>query len=355
MPTDKRVPGRTREQCLAMFPGFYENPVIREFGQRRLWTISDIEKMPVSMDALLNYGDRRGASVYNPKDMLTLDELVTFMPDATNNAFYLADDGRYAIVDIEPAATQQCRDIMLSMPWHYAEVSMSGKGLHLVIDYPHDLLAAYPNARKSTLKHDSGTYELHLRHWITFTRNVIEPDEKWGTIPIEKALVYLFAQQRPAYVAKAAMGERNLRSDMGETPDYAALIRQLPDWWTNIIVGARANGQNLCVREWDFAVPDLSRRDFRIAAVVASRFLRECVLRNISIPDEEELFRVTYLSCCAIMVRRGIWRPKNDSMRGGATYLENTCAKAAAHVLEDFSVPAEVAGPEPDEREDKGD
>lgn len=345
---EERQPSITEDRCRSLYHDFYDNPAIRELGREKAWTMSTSAKMPVSQYALLSCHEIRGASIYSPEDMLTLDELTRHWPDAANNAMYLRDHGRYAIIDVEPTATDRCKEIMLSLPWLYAEVSMSGKGYHIIIEYPESLLQQYPNARKSTSKHQSGTYEMHLQHWITFTRRVVPKTKSWGTISVEEALGPLCSQQKAPIVVHSERTALIERRDVGSTPDPNLCMEGLPTWWVG---WANGSGQ-LYLHTPRHTEGDLSKRDFRFAMFITYRFIDKSREMGYGIPNFEELLEATYKTLCWALVKQGHWRDKNDSMRGGMTYLELTCQRAVDIVLtdiEDTSADAETYEADEDE------
>jgi hypothetical protein len=313
-----------------MYRDFYENPAIVELGRDRAWTISDASKMPVSQRALLGEGLLRGASSYVPEDMLTLDDLVSTWPDATNNALFLRDRGRYAILDIEPTATEACRRIMLSTPWLYGEVSMSGKGLHLIVPYPEDLLIRYPNARKSTSKHESGTYELHLQHWVTFTRRTIERPDTWGTVSLEEALTPLLSQQRAPIATPTTSSRLRIIESSGKRPSEADCLDGLPEWWQRVVPAKFGNHTPQGCGN------DASRYDFKFALYIAHRLIDAVVSEHRDMPTFEEATDICYRTLYWAILHQMKWREKVDSMRGGLTYLELTCQKAVESAMNDI-------------------
>lgn len=169
----------------AMFPGFYTNPTIARLGQRTAWTISDNKKKPINFRALMTTGADWGA---RPDDgdtaLVTLDTLTTMLPQATNAAFYLDTMiDRVAIIDVEPTANADT----LAMICHaiapyclYMETSMSGKGYHFIVELPDNFFQHSAHITKPTLKSSDGTWEILLNHWVTFTRQPIDPTI-WNT------------------------------------------------------------------------------------------------------------------------------------------------------------------------------
>lgn len=329
---EQRTPAITEAECREKYHSFYENEAIAKLGKQKAWTISSSDKMPVSQSALLNFGELVGASTRRPSDMLTLDELVELWPDASNNAFYLRDDGTFAIVDIEPKASPELKAKLLALPWRYAEISMSGHGLHLVIDYPHDLLMEYPNARKTTVKAKDGTYEVHLQHWITFTRNVVEKPADWGTMTVEKALGPLFKEQRPAIVTTRAASVAIEREDMGTEPLESECMKGLSEEWQKY---ASTSAVGICNYKTPRKGEDRSRWDFGLAAKIARTFIAFCEESEEyeTMPSFDDVVEATYRTFCYAAVHLSMWRQKNDMLRGGMTYLEMTCQRAVDVVM----------------------
>lgn len=165
---------------------FYENGLIERLAPQRRWSISTRSKKPIDMGWLRRAsGNARhvsidfdkmeaeppGARMTDPTTMMTLDELTDFVPDAPNVAYYL--DAWYddmVLLDVEPHARSSTISRALALDAPYREVSMSGHGFHMLFETPNALFERYPNAVRSVIKQRQGEYELHLRHWVTFTR-----------------------------------------------------------------------------------------------------------------------------------------------------------------------------------------
>lgn len=217
------------------------NPHIRILAEQPYWTVSDANKMPVSIASLqAHYGPEHktftdkdgnqrsyyGASFKKPQDMTTLTDLVTWFPSAPNFAFYLHDDQEFAVVDVEPKATLETKQKLLKLPWLYAETSMSGNGYHLLIPYPTTLLDIFPDAYKPSIKADDNTYEVHLAHWLTFTGNVVEKDDDWGTVSVTIGLSELFQQQKP--LSSISIGNAKAIEDPeNNIKDFSKLVHSL--------------------------------------------------------------------------------------------------------------------------------
>ena len=178
------------------FPDFYNNAFVQSIKDKPKWTVSDNEKMPIDIYALVHKNCIYGASMdrgYNP--LVTLDELCDILPNATNNAFSLdAITDKFVVLDIEPDCPEKIKKSLLQMPYLYGEVSMSGKGYHLVFPLP-DCIKDYPIAQtKIVMKEEHGYYEILMSHYVTFTRNVIPPTT--GTKSFEELFQKMAAAQK---------------------------------------------------------------------------------------------------------------------------------------------------------------
>ncbi len=166
----------------AVFPEFYNNPIIQDLSQTPRWTVSNKDKAPIDMRELMLTGRIHGAKEPNERYLVTLPELTKFLPKAANHTFYLHGqlDG-YLVLDIEPSCPEPIARHLLSLPALYTEQSMSGKGFHLVMPLP-DNFWDFPVATgKKALKEEHKHYEILVDHWITFTRRQVDPS--WFTLP----------------------------------------------------------------------------------------------------------------------------------------------------------------------------
>jgi hypothetical protein len=174
------------------FPQFYENPAILTLASTCRWTISGqigelgdpddpeqdgrtTRKAPIDLRHLLEFGRVRGAWSISSTCLLTLDELTDAVPAAANAAFYLQSqvDG-LAIIDIEPECPAEVAMELLRLPGIlYSELSMSGRGYHLVVAQPKNFRQFPVAAGKRVLREEHGWYEILLDHWTTFTRKPI--------------------------------------------------------------------------------------------------------------------------------------------------------------------------------------
>ena len=154
------------------FPEFYSHPFIKEIKDNSRWTVSGLtslddrtNKKPIDIWELHDIGTLHGAREHNSTCLMTLDELLDFLPNAANHAYYLeAMEDEYVILDIEPDCPQQLKNMFLDMDYVYGETSMSGKGYHLVFPLPLEI-DKYPKAKTKKVWQDKTRYfELHLEH-----------------------------------------------------------------------------------------------------------------------------------------------------------------------------------------------
>lgn len=128
------------------------------------------------MRVLIDECDIAGAKYTDARSLVTLDELRNALPTATNNAYYLdALVDNIIILDIEPKCPDDIKQELLKLPYIYGEISMSGKGYHLVFHLPDNFYNFPVATQKVVMKEEHGYYEILLNHWVTFTRNMIAP------------------------------------------------------------------------------------------------------------------------------------------------------------------------------------
>lgn len=222
MPTNEGIP--TWED----FPQFYNNPFVKQIAKIEKWTVSDKDKRPIDMHALIHEQKVWGMSFdrgYNP--LVNLKTLCDVIPSAKNNAFYLdAIADNFVVLDIEPTCPDIIKRKFLELPYLYGETSMSGKGLHLVFELPKHILEKYPNAKnKIALKDGNGHYEILLYHMITFTRNVLPPSTYKEDIAVFENIFELLAMQ--AKDTSTAQGQKIEDIDTTTIPHFEEIVDEL--------------------------------------------------------------------------------------------------------------------------------
>lgn len=180
------------------FPTFYENAFIKRIASSKKWTVSDKNKRPIDMYTLIHEQKVWGMAFDRGHDPLVdLETLCEVIPSATNNAYYLdALIDNFVVLDIEPKCPDVIKQQFLNLPYLYGEISMSGKGIHLVFDLPKDIVEKYPAVKqKLALKEQHGYYEILLNHMITFTRNTLPPSEFKEDISVFDHVFEMLAMQ----------------------------------------------------------------------------------------------------------------------------------------------------------------
>lgn len=233
----------------SQFREFYDNPVIEALAPATRWTVSgrlrEVEpddpgsgrKAPIDIRHLMagcnpgckHTGPLRGAFTTDATCLMSLDELASALPDAANHAFYLnsAVDG-VVVLDIESDCPPEIAADLLRLPGVlYSEVSMSGRGYHLVMDTPmnlHDFEAA---VGKRKLQHERRWYEILFNHWITFTRRPVPHDRLDGQSPREFATIEDVYAHLAAHASVSAAGSSAavvVEEDMPEIPSGPEII-----------------------------------------------------------------------------------------------------------------------------------
>lgn len=156
---------------------FYQSKFVQDIAHNKKWTITTLDKKkPLDMYGLKYEQKIYGALYTNELSLISLPDLCELVPNATNNTYFLdALVDKYVILDIEPKCPQAIKEQLLKLPYIYGETSMSGNGYHLVFPLP-DCLYNYPIAmNKVVMKEEHGYYEILLNHYVTFTRNTIQP------------------------------------------------------------------------------------------------------------------------------------------------------------------------------------
>ncbi|MFE4834464.1 hypothetical protein ACFRAU_07260 [Arthrobacter sp. NPDC056691] len=321
------------------FPRFYGNPAIQTLSKAARWTISGqigdddpsdpakppTRKAPIDVRHLIDAGRLRGAWATDEACLVTLEELTRAIPEAANTAFYLqAQTDGLLVVDIEPACPPGVAADLLRLPGIlYSELSMSGRGYHLVIGLPsnfHDFPIA---AGKRVLREEHGWYELLLDHWTTFTRepipgNVAGHVRNMASQPAFASIEALYAQL--AEKAREGTGATALAIDttavMPDIPYAQAIVEQTV---------ANARGQLKSAADFNH---DMSRWEF---SVLASLFgwlrtqLRDYSAYGVEYSSSDAAWLLYRASLEVIPAR-----PKHNQLRNGRPFLLDRAAALIA-------------------------
>lgn len=139
------------------------------------------------MHVLKEQGRLIGAMFHDNRSLFTLDELDNYIENLyaqhgypntklSNHAYYVdAAMDQFVVLDIESKCPDDIKSKLLQLPYLYGEVSMSGKGIHLILPVP-DAWYDFPLVQsKPAIKEKNGYYEVLMNHFCTFTGNMIAP------------------------------------------------------------------------------------------------------------------------------------------------------------------------------------
>jgi hypothetical protein len=305
----------------SVFPEFYTNPIISAIADIPRWTVSDNEKVPINMRELMTTGRLWGAHEISDECLVTLDDMTSFLPDAANNAFYLrAQTDGFLVLDIEKTCPPEVAAEMLKIPNLYDELSMSGKGYHLILPLPANFWD-YPIATgKRVLKEEHGWYEILLDHWVTFTR-VPVPADKMPRQDFEPGIwEALYAK-----LAKGAVEAPTAEFDLSAERPNIPRVEQILDLMTRRPLEKSLDDFN----------GDYSRFEFSSLGVLYNR-MRPILPAIIEVEpdavfDESAKSWLIYEAATRVLPHR----EKHDEIRNGLPLLLNAAMALVARRLGD--------------------
>lgn len=323
----------------AWFPQFYDNPAIRALATARRWTVSgkigDLEstgdapaptnKSPIDLRELIDHGRVRGAWNVGPACLTDLDELTRALPRASNAAFYLqAQTDGLVVIDIEPDCPPGIAADLLRLPGIlYSELSMSGRGFHLVTPVPANLHDFPVAADKRVLREKHGWYEILLDHWVTFTR-VPVPDhtvDHGGAVPRSPRLATV--EELYAELAAQARENTGVSSTAIRTASQTPDIPHADDIVERTLTSARDR-----LRSHNDFDHDMSRWEFSVLGTLYRWMqvpLRTYATLGVqySVSDKAWLL---YRAALGIIPAR----PKHNQLRNGRPFLLDRAAALVA-------------------------
>lgn len=164
---------------------FANNRLIDKLKNEPYWTVSDEKKRPLDATKLILHPPQFALASFKngnwpmvPLTELDKDERLRY----TNRAYRLhAEDNRVICIDMEKTASPELRESLKKFPVDYAEISLSGNGIHYLIEIPEDLI---PDETKFlfddqvVVKSDDGSFEVFFNdHYVTLTKNILPPSE----------------------------------------------------------------------------------------------------------------------------------------------------------------------------------
>lgn len=302
------------------FNKFLNNPAIKQLSKIPKWSISDVNKRPISLYSLFNRGEIRGAMFNNPLDTMSIDDMIRNFcekfPDAgmiANFAFYLdvmTDD--FCVLDIEPSCPYATQKELLSLPYAYAETSMSGRGFHLIFPKPANFNDFPAATQKIVLKQNKGHYEILLNHWVTFTGlplRRITNNATQDQSAFEALYADLASQVKASVEPTIEINKENLNQELSDIPDADFLIETL----TN-----EMNTPNISPSQYN---NDMSRYEFAFIGIQCNQLNKllknSTIIKNNHAYTPEEKSLILY----AIATEQLPYRDKHDTKRNGLPWL----------------------------------
>ena len=289
------------------YPDFYKSDFVKAIAGNEKWTVSDKTKRPIDMRAFIDKQKIWGLAFdrnYNP--LVDLETLIDAIPNASNNAYNLeaALDG-FVVLDIEPSCPDFLKEELLKLPYLYGEVSMSGKGYHLVFNLPKEIWGKYPVIHnKVAMKEEHKYYEILLNHMVTFTRRIL-PDisDKKPIDEFEKIFETLASKEKETQIAKS-----EIKIDEIETDDIPAYGRTM----------SVLRGQKYAKSPDDFH-NDMSKYEFGMAGFyyrALKKLTKNSYYKNVSYTDEQVAIIIYKL-----LEDKLEYREKHDTKRNNMPWL----------------------------------
>lgn len=318
----------------ARFPMFYSNPAIRLLATHPRWTVSgqlgdgpdSKGKAPIDVRALLDTGRIRGAWKNDENCLVTLDELAHRLPEAANSTFYLhgQTDG-LLVIDVEPGCPSETAANLLALPdILYCEISMSGRGYHLVAALPKNFYELTAAATKRVLREAHGWYEILIDHWVTFTRKPIgeEVISLAGNIDL-KAAQFASVDELYASLAETAQASSSAATEV-TTPTQPPEIK----------AGQQVIDRTLALSAQRFKTleqfgGDQSRYEFSILGVLYRQMRVQLVLFSFvhrSTYSDSDHAWLLYQAAMKVLPSR----PKHNERRNGRPFLLDRAAAMVA-------------------------
>lgn len=313
-----------------LFPSFYTNPAVQLLADHTRWSVSDNEKMPIDLRELMTTGRLWGAREISETCLVTLKELKEFLPNATNNAFYLqAQTDGLLVLDIEKTCPPEIAAELLGMSETlYSELSMSGRGYHLLLPLPPNFWD-YPLATgKRVLREEHGYYEILLDHWVTFTRTVVPSERYLGPDEDELPQAPEWAELY-ASLAKLAVDAPTIEMDFNAEKPEIPREAQILDLMT----------RQPHKRDLEKFHGDYSRWEFSILGVLYNRLAAILVAIKDVVDhpyDESDQAWLVYLAAQQVIPPRN----KHEEHRNGVPLLLNAAVSLVGRrVADEMSKP----------------
>lgn len=165
-----------------MIQDFFDNQIIKYLAPRPYWTVNIENKKPLDIMEYDRTKKIRGAA--NDDALTDLNNLLRIINAVPEQYVYKlnAVRDRIVILDIEKTCPDEIKAELLKLPFMYGDISVSGKGYHLIFPLP-DIDQIIAN--KTVMREEHGYYEILINHNVTFTNNTIFPQYDLANAPIQ--------------------------------------------------------------------------------------------------------------------------------------------------------------------------
>ena len=288
-----------------MIQDFIDNPVIRQLAPKPFWTINVDGKKPLDIVEYDNTHYIQGAkSDECLTDLRNLFRIVNAIPQQFVYSLNAVRDG-IVVLDIEKTCPDDIKETLLKLPFIYGDISMSGKGLHLVFPCPVLDELTY---NKVAMKEEHGYYEVLIHHYVTFTNYTIFPRYTESNAPVQFQEIWDALKTTQKNTTK-----RDFDADIEEVdldfPQYATMK-------TAVIRNFR---QRFTKTPADFH-NDMSRYEFAVIGSIrySLRLMMDVPMfaRHITLSEEQQIAMI-YQIVKEILP----YRAKHDELRDGKPLL----------------------------------
>lgn len=288
-----------------------------------------------------------GAQIANAqKQLVTLPELTAGLPNAANAAYYLDwFQTRVVVLDIEKDCPPELTDQLIASfilpglngrpaPALYHEVSMSGRGYHIVLPAPTNINQYRIAASKPKIQHPQKWYEILFCHWITFTRVPI-PTDRYTTIApdtprcnLEGVLAQLIELNPAANAPAPVIDKGPVTTTL--SPRAAEILKALQQTRPYDIVEPDSYSNDLSKYEMAqmYRLATAACRMYRTRAVIDQRL-------GTATPSPEQTHTDITAITHALARQELPHREKHDRLRSGLPFLLVECSTAAAKAISD--------------------
>lgn len=289
------------------FSDFYENKAIKQIANTPQWTVSTKDKIPINAKKVIDSNGTVFDNCYNSyTDCVTLYEITNAIPNSRNVTYFLDTlRDKIVVLDIEPSCSKALKRKFLNLPYMYAEISMSGKGYHLIFKLP-DIIKEYPDVLKQkAMQNKKDGYEILLCHPITFTRNTKGIPPSNNSESFIKVFEDLAKEQKFIKINKINI--ENLKPDKIILEDY--IISLLID---SPLLNKSLEDYNNDVSSYEMA--EIAKLIFNFSYLLKHDELLKA--SNHKYTDNEIAWLVY-----EALIERIEYREKHDTLRNGMPYL----------------------------------